>query len=166
MASISEALKTAAQYYYANHLNEAEQIYLQILEVVPEQPDALHGLGLLTLKKGESENAKKFLELAVQVQPNEFRNWLALGNCYQSASEFTSAVDAYEKALAVGCNIAPLHNNLGYALQKLGKWEKAIAAYQKALEIQPDCTEAYVNLGNALHAQGQLSEDKRTYYAQ
>ena len=98
MATKSEALKTAGQHYSANRLEQADQIYRRILEILPEQPDALHGLGLLTLKKGESENAKKFLELAVQVQPKEFRNWLALGNCYQSASEFTSAVDAYEKA--------------------------------------------------------------------
>ena len=166
MATISEALKTASQHYSANRLNQAEQIYRRILEIVPLQPDALHGLGLLTLQKGESQNAKEFLEAAVRLQPNIFRNWLALGNCYQSASEFLAAVDAYEKALAAGCNIAPLHNNLGYALQKLGEWEKAIASYKKALEIQPDCREAYVNLGNALYAQGQLSEDKRLHYSQ
>ncbi len=165
MATISEALKTASQHYSANRLKQAEQIYRRILEILPEQPDALHGLGLLTMQKGESQNAKQFLEAAVRTQPNAFR-WLALGNCYQSQSEFFQAVDAYEKALAAGCNIAPLHNNLGYALQKLNQWEKAIASYQKALEVQPDCTEAYVNLGNALHAQGLLSEEIKPHYAQ
>ncbi len=165
MATISEALKTASQHYSANRLKQAEQIYRRILEILPLQPDALHGLGLITLQKGELQNAKEFLEAAVRIQPNAFR-WIALGNCYQSYREFSQAVDAYENALAAGCNIAPLHNNLGYALQKLGKWENAIASYQNALEIQPDCREAYVNLGNALYAQGQLSEDKRPLYSQ
>ncbi len=119
---------------------------------------SLHGLGLITLQKGKLQNAKEFLEAAVRIQPNSLR-WIALGNCYQSDREFSQAVDAYEKALATGCNIAPLHNNLGYALQKLGEWEKA------AIEIQPDCREAYVNLGNALYANGQISKDKRPLLA-
>lgn len=165
MTTISEALKTAVEHSKANRLNQAEQIYRRILEIVPFQPDALYGLGLVTMQKGELQKAKEFLEAAVRLQPKVSR-WLALGNCYQSYKEFSQAVDAYQKALAAGCNIAPLHNNLGYALQKLGEWEKAIASYQKALEIQPDCMEAYVNLGNALYAQVQLSEDKRPHYSQ
>ncbi|MEO0686264.1 MAG: tetratricopeptide repeat protein, partial [Cyanobacteria bacterium J06649_11] len=160
------ALKTAAQHFSANRLNQAEQIYRRILEILSEQPDALHGLGLLTFQKGEFQNAKEFLEAAVRIQPNVFKHWLALGNTHQSQGEFSQAVNAYEKALAAGCNIAPLYNNLGYALQKLGNWEKAIASYHKALELQPDCQEAYVNLGNALYAQGQLSKDKQADYAQ
>lgn len=165
MATISEALKTAVEHYSANRLSQAEQIYRRVLEIVPLQPDALYGLGLVTMQKGELQNAKEFLEAAVRLQPKMSR-WLALGNCYQSNKEFSQAVNAYDNALNAGCNNAPLHNNLGYALQKSGEWEKAIASYKKALEIQPDCMEAYVNLGNALYAQGQLSEEKRTYYSQ
>ncbi|AFY52976.1 Tfp pilus assembly protein PilF [Rivularia sp. PCC 7116] len=166
MATISEALKTAVEYSSTNRLNQAEKIYHRVLEVEPEQPDALYGLGLLKLQKGESANAKNFLEAVVRVQPNAFRNWFVLGNYYQSQSEFPLAVDAYEKALTAGCNTAPLHNNLGYALQNLGELDKAIASYQKALEIQPSCTEAYVNVGNILHAQDQLSEGMKFHYAQ
>ncbi|MBV6623604.1 MAG: tetratricopeptide repeat protein [Rivularia sp. (in: Bacteria)] len=166
MATISEALKTAVEYSSANRLNQAEKIYRRVLEVEPEQPDALYGLGLLKLQQGESANAKNFLEAVVRVQPNAFRNWFVLGNYYQSQSEFSLAVDAYEKAFVAGGNTAPLHNNFGYALQKLDRWEKAIAFYQKALQLQPDCMEAKVNLGNALYARGQLSQDKQSYYAQ
>ncbi|MEO1428208.1 MAG: tetratricopeptide repeat protein [Cyanobacteria bacterium J06633_8] len=166
MATISEALKTAVEYSSKNRLNQAEKIYRRVLEVEPEQPDALYGLGLLKLQKGDSANAKDFLEAVVRVQPNAFRNWFVLGNYYQSQSEFSLAVDAYEKAVTAGCNTAPVHNNLGYAWQNLGELDKAIASYQKALEIEPSCTEAYVNVGNVLHLQEQLSEGMKLHYAQ
>ncbi len=166
MTTISQALKKAFQYHQANRLTLAEEIYRQVLEVMPLQPDALHGLGSLALQQGKFQDAKKFLCLAVEAQPNSFKHWLALGNCHQLQAEYSQAVDAYQKALAADCNVAAIHNNLGYALQKLGKFSKAIASYKKALEIQPDCTEAYVNLGNTLHAQGKLSSDKQSYYAQ
>lgn len=166
MATISEALKTAAKYYSTNRLQQAEQIYNRILETIPEQADALHGMGLLTLKKGEPENAKTFFEIAIKVEPNVFKHWFALGNFYQSQREFDLAVDAYHKALAIEPKLASIYNNLGYALQELDKYPEAIASYQKALEIQPDCTEANVNLGNILYERGQLPQDKKPEYAQ
>ena len=166
MSTISEALKTAAQYHQTNRLTASEQIYRQILEIIPLQPDALHGLGALALQQNQFQNAKKFLTAAVQNQPSSFKHWFVLGNCYQSQAEFSQAVDAYKKALTIQPNLAAIHNNLGYALQKSGKYSEAIASYRKALQLQPDCQEAYVNLGNALHAQGQLVKDQESHYAE
>ncbi|MEO1375230.1 MAG: tetratricopeptide repeat protein [Cyanobacteria bacterium J06635_10] len=166
MLTIPEALKTAVQHHQANRLSQAEQIYRQVLEFMPLQPDALHGLGSVALQQGKFQNAEKFFNEAVEAQPNSFKHWFALGNCYQSQAEFSQAVDAYKKALGMEPNLAAIHNNLGYALQKLGKYSEAIASYKKALELQADCTEAYVNIGNALHAQGKLSQNKQSHYAE
>jgi quercetin dioxygenase-like cupin family protein len=49
MATISEALAIALQHHQAGRLEAAEQIYRRILQVEPEQPDALHFLGVLPL---------------------------------------------------------------------------------------------------------------------
>jgi len=166
MATISEALKIAFQHHKANRFTQAEQIYHQVLKINPLQTDALHGLGSLAMQEGNFANAKKFLNAAVETQPNSFKHWFALGNCYQSQAELSQAVDAYQKALAIQPNLAAIHNNLGYTLQRLGKYSEAIKSYKKALELLPDCTEADVNLGNALHAQGQLPENKKINYAQ
>ncbi|MGB3638672.1 MAG: tetratricopeptide repeat protein [Rivularia sp. (in: cyanobacteria)] len=166
MLTIPEALKTAVRHHQANRLSQAEQIYRQVLEIMPLQPDALHGLGLLAMQQGNFQNAQKFFNQAVEAQPNSSKHWFALGNCDQSQAEFSQAVDAYKKALAIDPNLAPIHNNLGYALQKLGKYSEAIASYKKALKLQPDCTEAYVNIGNTQYAQGKLSQDKQPHYGE
>ncbi|MEL6456675.1 MAG: tetratricopeptide repeat protein [Cyanobacteria bacterium J06621_15] len=166
MTTISEALKTAVQYHQKNNLIKAEKIYRQILEIIPLQPDALHGLGSLALQQNQLKNATKYLTAATQSQPDSFKHWFVLGNLYQSQAQFSQAVEAYNKALTMQPNLAAIHNNLGYTLHKLGKYSEAIASYNKALQLTPDCKEAYVNLGNTLHAQGQLEKDKQSHYAE
>lgn len=51
MASLSEALSTAVAHHGAGRLDEAEAIYAAILEQVPDQIDALHLMGVLTLQR-------------------------------------------------------------------------------------------------------------------
>ncbi|MEO1765545.1 MAG: tetratricopeptide repeat protein, partial [Cyanobacteria bacterium J06629_18] len=130
MTTISEALKTAVQYHQKNHLIKAEKIYRQILEIIPLQPDALHGLGSLALQQNQFQNANKFLTAAIKSQPDSFKHWFVLGNLYQSQAEFSQAIDAYQKALTIEPNLTSIHNNLGYALQRLGKYSEAIASYK------------------------------------
>jgi Flp pilus assembly protein TadD len=83
----------------------------------------------------------------------------------QSQGQFSAAETAYQQAIALRSDAAPIYNNLGYTLQQQGKLEAAIASYQKALQLQPNCLEADVNLGNALHAQGKLSQEQLAHYA-
>lgn len=166
MPTVTEVLKLATQHQRGKRFSEAEQLYHQVLENQPNQPDALHGLAVLAQQQGEYQSAKELLQAALQVQPESLKHWFSLGNLHQAQEEFAAAVDSYEQALKLRPDIAPIYNNLGYALQQLGKWEKAIACYQKALELEPNCIEADVNLGNTLYTQGQLSKEKQAHYAQ
>src|SRR5262249_14224034 len=47
MISIQQALDMAWKHYQAGNLRQAEQLYQQILQVDPNQVDALHLLGLI-----------------------------------------------------------------------------------------------------------------------
>ncbi|MFW9261164.1 tetratricopeptide repeat protein [Nostoc sp. CALU 546] len=163
---VTEAFKLAVQHHRANRLDEAEQLYRQIIDKQPDYAEALYGLGMLGQQKGAFEEAEKFLSAASQVQPNSVKIWFSLGNFRQTQGQLPEAEVAYKKAIALRPDAGTIYNNLGYTLQQQGKWEEAIASYQKALEFQPNCTEADVNLGNALFAQGKLSIEKQTYYAQ
>ncbi len=58
MAAVSEALQLAFHHHRANRLTQAEQVYRQILQQQPDQPDALYGLGVLEPKKGQHQSAE------------------------------------------------------------------------------------------------------------
>ncbi|NJP10805.1 MAG: tetratricopeptide repeat protein [Leptolyngbyaceae cyanobacterium RU_5_1] len=164
-AEIAEALRLAIQHHRRNELDQAEQIYHQILAKQPNHAEALHGLGTLAQQNGQYAAAERFLNAALQVQPNSIKSWFSLGNLYQAQGQFSKAIAPYQQAIALRPDAAPIYNNLGYALQHEERWEDAIACYQKALQVQPNCVEAEANLGNALHAQGQLSPEQKAHYA-
>jgi protein O-GlcNAc transferase len=164
--NVAEILRLAIQEHRANHLEPAKEAYRQVLEIHPNHPEALYGLGMLAQQRGELQEAEKFLNAAAQFQPDSVKIWFTLGNLRQLQGQLAEAEDAYKKAIALRPDAVSIYNNLGYALQQQGKWEEAINCYQKALQLQPNCVEADVNLGNALHAQGKISPDKKAHYAE
>ncbi|MEM9927505.1 MAG: tetratricopeptide repeat protein [Cyanobacteria bacterium P01_D01_bin.50] len=165
-STITETLRLAIGEHRANHLEQAEQAYHQVLSIQPANADALYGLAMVAQQLGKFSQAKKCLSKGVQVQPNSVKIWFSLGNFSQLQGDFSEAEEAYKKAIALRPDAVSIYNNLGYALQQQSKWKEAINCYQKALQIQPNCVEADVNLGNALYAQGQLSRDRQIHYAQ
>jgi protein O-GlcNAc transferase len=152
--TVAETLRLAIQEHRVNHLVEAEQAYRQVLEVQPNHPEALYGLGMLVQQGGYLQESEELLNTAVQVQPDSVKAWFSLGNVYQVQGKLSQAEVAYQQAINLRPDAAPIYNNLGYTFQQQGKLTEAISCYQKTLEIQPNCIEASVNLGNILHQQG------------
>ncbi|MBN3909474.1 MAG: tetratricopeptide repeat protein [Nostoc sp. NMS1] len=163
---VAELFQLAVQSHRTNRLDEAEQLYRQVIEKQSDYSEALYGLGMLAQQKGALVEAEKFLSAASEFQPNVVKIWFSLGNLRQAQGQLSEAELAYQKAITLRPDAATIYNNLGYTLQQQGKWEEAIASYQKALAFQPNCIEAEVNLGNVLFAQGKLSTEKQAYYGE
>jgi predicted O-linked N-acetylglucosamine transferase (SPINDLY family) len=162
---VADWLQQALQHQCDNQLGEAEHLYRQILEVYPEHPEALLGLGLVMQQQGQLEAAEHVLSHAAQAQPDSAKIWFSLGNVRQTQGQLSQAVEAYQRAIALRPDAAPIYYNLGYVWQQQGQLDAAVAAYQKALALQPNCIEAEVNLGLTLQAQGQLSPDQQRHYS-
>ena len=86
-----------------------------------------------------------------------------IGVSNKGLGQLNEAVEAFEKAIAIGPGYADAYNNMGTTLQDQGKREEAIEAYNKALAIKPDYAEAYYNLGNTLQDQGKLEGSIEAY---
>lgn len=57
MATVEEALLLAVDHHTAGRIAEAETLYGRILDAVPDQPDALHLLGVLSAQSGYPDRA-------------------------------------------------------------------------------------------------------------
>ena len=84
----------------------------------------------------------------VEIDPENEKRLAILALCYQHLKDFDSALEVYNKALALKPDNAEAYKNMGIILKYQGKLEGAIEAYNKALAIQPDNTEAYNKMGN------------------
>jgi tetratricopeptide (TPR) repeat protein len=158
MATISEALAIALQHHQAGRLDAAEQIYQRILQVEPEQPDALHFMGVLNAQLGRHQAAVDYITRAIAVRPNLAPYHLNLGLAYQASQKLDAAIASYRRALQLQPEFAEVHFNLANALKEQGRVAEAVACYRRAIELKPDFAEAHCNLGNALLEQRNLDE--------
>jgi len=144
--TIQQALDLALQHQIAGRLPQAESIYQQILKTNPNQPVALHLLGVIAHQVGKNDTAVDLITKALAIMPNLAEAHSNLGIALQELGKLDEAVASYHKALAIKPDFAEAHYNLGNALQELGKLDEAVASYHKALAIKPDYADALFNL--------------------
>jgi predicted O-linked N-acetylglucosamine transferase (SPINDLY family) len=156
--TLAQALETAVAHHQAGRLAEAERIYRQILDLVPDHADALHLLGLVAVQVGHTAAAIDLIGRALAVEPEAGVYHSSLGEAYRRAGQPEQAIACFHRAIAIQPDHAEAHNNLGNTLWGLDRLDEAIAACRRAIELKPDLAEAHNNLGNALQDAGRLDE--------
>jgi Tfp pilus assembly protein PilF len=160
---VAAILREAQLHHQAGRIEEAERGYRLTLDLVPAQPDALHGLGLLLHRRGEAKDAIEWLAQACDAAP---RNPLYRFNhavVLQRAGLLAEAVQSYRQAIQLNPRHIEAHTNLGNAYREMGRLADAQAAYEQGLAIDPDHAEALNNLGVILKAQGRLEAAAEAY---
>ena len=162
-AAASAFLRETQLHHQAGRLDEAERGYHRLLERLPAQPDALHGLGLLLYRRG---NLKEALARLAQARAADSRNPVYCFNhgvVLQRAGILADAVDAYSRAIELNPRYIEPRTNLGNAYKELGRLADAQATYEQILAINPDHAEAHNNLGVVLKEQGRLDAAADAY---
>ena len=136
MATIFEALAVAIQHHRAGRLQDAEQVYRQILEQEPNQADAIHLLGLIAHQVGKHGIAAEYIGRAIRLNENVAAFHNNLGNAWKEQGKVDDAVFCYRRALQLDPYYAEAHNNLGVALKEQRKLDDAIACYRRALRTE------------------------------
>ena len=138
----------------------AEQALLSMLQAEPQEPDALHFLGVLRHQQGHSEAGIALIRQSLALQPANAGAWNNLGNVLVHTGALDDAVQAYEQVIAAGHedSAASAWSNLGAIHLRQGRPQAAEAACRQAVERLPDFAEAWYNLSLALMRQGRISE--------
>lgn len=158
-----EAVQIAVQHHNAGQLQRAEMLYRQILQVDPDQPDALHLLGVLALQVGQPQAAVELIGKAIQVHPANpgFHN--NFGEACRLTHRFDEAVAAFRRALALQPDFPEAHNNLGNVFKEQGNSAVAQECYRRALALRPVYPAALCNLGSALLDDGKAAQASECY---
>lgn len=157
-AQLERTLQAALRHHQAGELQRAETLYRQVLAAHPDQPEALHYLGLLAHQAGQHEPAWELMRRAIAVFPAS-----AVFHC--NAAPVALALGRHElaeqlcrHALALRPEYPEALNNLATALRAAERWEEAIACCRRAIALRPNYAEPRHNLGVALIQKGQLEE--------
>ncbi|MBX3238052.1 MAG: tetratricopeptide repeat protein [Nitrospiraceae bacterium] len=156
-------LGEGAAHHQAGRLDKAERAYLLVLDAMPGQPDALHGLGLLAYRRGDVAQAAQFLSQACARNSHNPMFHFNHGVVLQRAGRLDEAIMAYQQALRENPRYVEAQSNLGNAFKESGRLAEAVAAYEQALALRPDSADGFNNLGVALKEQGFLERAEDAY---
>jgi tetratricopeptide (TPR) repeat protein len=150
------ALAEAIARHQQGHLHDAERLYRNILSHEPDEPDALHLLGVVSLQFGQVAQAIELIEKAIARYPSVAAFHANLAEAYRAAGQLERAAACCQLALRLQPAYPTLSNNFGTLLMHLHRPAEAAEQFRLAVTHQPDYALAHNNLGNAYRVLGDL----------
>ncbi len=123
--------------------DRASALGRRLLALAPHDADLLNLNGLLEKKAGDYPAARKHLEEAVKLSPNDFNPRVNLGVVLAALNDPAGAKIQLEKALALGTDEPQVHFELAKVLRTLGDTADAqqqLTLYQQKLKQESDRT--------------------------
>jgi cephalosporin hydroxylase len=121
MLSLQQALDIAVRHHTAGRLPQAQSMYRQILHINPNQPVALHLLGVITHQLEGNDNAVDLITKALTIKPDYAEAHNNLGNVFNDLGRLEEAAASYHRALDLMPDYVDAHTNLNLVLQELGR---------------------------------------------
>ena len=151
-------LIAALEDHRAGRLATAEHGYRGVLSRAPDDPTALHLLGVLTLATGRAEEAVGLLRSASVARGGNEDTRLALADALAAAGAAEEAEATYRALIADSPGNLAAMINLANLLRDTGDPVEAVVLCRKALLLAPKLVQGHVTLGSAMLAAGQVSE--------
>jgi tetratricopeptide (TPR) repeat protein len=138
-----------SQMQAGRHL-DAELCCQQALAVDPNHADALHLMGLLSLRANQYDRAVDWLARAIRQNPKtEYLS--SLGITLKHNGRLEEALNVFDKAVQLKPDDAELWKQLGGVLAALARHADALLSYQQALKLNPRHWEAAYQSAVLLH---------------
>jgi predicted O-linked N-acetylglucosamine transferase (SPINDLY family) len=116
------------------NLKAAERIYRQVLVTDPNDPDALHLLGILLRRKGDPAQGIALIRRALSHRPDFAEAHYNLGNALVDAAQPAEAIAAYRRAVALRPNYTECWRVLAGILLHTGDEMAALEAFASLAE--------------------------------
>lgn len=155
---VNTDLEKALAVHKSRNFRQAEKLYQKILEKNPQEPDALHLLGVVIHQQGTPEKALGFLIKAIKIINGNPIYYNSLGAVFRALGKYGQSISCFHKAIQLSPRYVEAHYNLGTVFQALGSLQEAIHHYRRAIKLNPGLADAHNNLGAALNDIGQYSD--------
>ena len=150
----------------AGRMDWAESLvyYLAAIEVDPNDAEAWNNGAVVWQKLGKLDDARKFVNRAIVLNPEYAQAFFNLGNLAGMQREPEVAAAAYKQSIALNPDHAPSYSNLGRLMMATGgNGAEAAKLFRQVLKLAPDYADAHLNLGNALQSMGNFEQALSQY---
>ncbi|MBT6307425.1 MAG: tetratricopeptide repeat protein [Rhodospirillaceae bacterium] len=175
--SVEELIDIGLSHHNASRIQEAFKIYQKVLQISPENPDALHFLGVACHQLHNNDLALQFLERAVPLKPNNSAVFNHYGSVLLTIPNLEMAEHAFRKAIELRPLNAEALFNLGNLIisshelnhnleeMEIERTNEAVELLTKATDQQPQqllwqvkLAQSVVELGDNKKAQDILDQ--------
>lgn len=156
--AVQDILQQAVERHRAGDIEEARRLYRDVLAKQPDQPDALHFLGVIAVRDQDLRGAMELIGRAISIDPGVPGYYVNFGNVLKLLKKPDEAIACYEHALALEPDQPEALISLGTLYRSQGKLEQAEERCRRALALRPESVEAHYILGAALRQAGRPEE--------
>jgi tetratricopeptide (TPR) repeat protein len=118
--------------------DESVNAYQASLRLNPKQRDVHYNLGTLYAERERFQEARTELRAALDLDPGYAAAWSNLALVSERLQLDPEAIEAHEKAAALGEAKAQNYFRLGVLYAKANQPEPSIANFGKAIELEPE----------------------------
>lgn len=162
---ITQSLQRGLTAHQAGRLTEARIAYLEALKLAPQNPDALHLLGVAVGALGETDHGIELISQAIHLCPQQADYLFNLGNLQLSKKQFAAATNNYRSALRLNPGMPDVWANLALVQSAQGNHAEAREAWRQSLALDPKQPDHWLRLAESYHDSGLLQEAADTYTA-
>lgn len=157
-------------YYFIRHYTQARQSLARAFELNPSSAAAVFMEALAWANEGKPQEAERYLEQAISLQPDNARFHCHLGILLMRKNDYAKAEESFKKAIQLKPEYALSHYQLGKLQASSKQWKEAREELEKAITVDPGLTSAYyqlagvyVRLGETEKSEHMLAEFKRLH---
>ncbi|MFL2780775.1 MAG: tetratricopeptide repeat protein [Rhodospirillales bacterium] len=156
-AEINQALKL----HQEGNIDQAEDLYLEILSREPENQDALHFLGLVSKQRGSIQLAIEYITRAISIEPDRETFHYNIGLIFAETGDLKKGRNALEIANELKPGSIEILLSLGMLQGQTGDNGIAEATFNELLDIDPDNGSALVGLTAVLNRLDRYEDAER-----
>ncbi len=139
-------------------LEQAEDIWSQAIERMPENPATWSNRGNARISQFKLDAAIEDFDQAIAIAPDQPDAYMNRGIAWEGLKEWDRAIADYNHAFELDPDDAVTLNNRGNAKGGKGDWQAAQADFEQAANLQPGLAIARINATLAKFQLGDKSE--------
>jgi tetratricopeptide (TPR) repeat protein len=155
---MNDPFRLALEQHQQGFLDQAAQLYLQVLARQPHHADAIHLLGVVAHQQGRPVQAIGLISQAIALKPGVAMYHANLAEACRAVGDYDRAAASAREALRLKPDFADPANTLGLLLLEQNQPAAAIEQFELALTLKPNFALTCNNLGNAHRLQGDIDQ--------
>ena len=156
-------IERALDFHKNGKINEALNLYLELIENDKNNPQLLFLLGTAYTQIEKNIEGVDYLKKSLSIKPNNASAYSNLGNAYKNLNRYEEALTSFDKAIQINPNFADAYSNRGVILQEIKHFDEALKSYDSAIKINPNHFFSHGNKGITLKDLDRYDEALKSY---